>query len=289
MTLVVGHDGSDSGDDAATLGASLSASTDEDLVVVSVFPEENPIGIGRVDAEWVGYMRQQAEEMSGCARRFLEGRGVAATYRVVGSSSAAHGLDDIASETGASMIVVGSSRRGARRRISPGSTGERLLHGAVCPIAVAPRGLREKPADTAVRRIGVAFVDVPEAHEALRVAAALVEQTGASLTLYTVVAPRAEIFAPVTGRDAEEAFLGAVREAAREALDAAVAGLGFEAADELLEGDVVDELAALDDRECDLLVCGSRGYGPVRRVLLGGVASKLVRRAACPVVVVPRA
>jgi nucleotide-binding universal stress UspA family protein len=83
--------------------------------------------------------------------------------------------------------------------------------------------------------------------------------------------------------------MGAVRDAARAALDEALASLPFEAADELLEGDVVDELAALDDHECDLLVCGSRGYGPVRRVLLGGVARKLTRRAACPVMVVPRA
>ena len=37
-----------------------------------------------------------------------------------------------------------------------------------------------------------------------------------------------------------------------------------------------------------MLVIGSRGYGPVRRVLLGGVARKLIRRAACPLVVVPR-
>lgn len=288
MTVVVGHDGSDSGDDAAVLGAQVSGSTGEDLVVVAVYPEENPIGLGRVDAEWVGYMRAQAEEMNGCARRFLDERGVDADYRVIGSSSAAHGLDDVAEQTGASMIVVGSARHGARRRISAGSTGERLLHGAICPVAVAPRGQRERAAGDQVRRIGVAYLDAPEAREALSVATALVERTGASLTLYTVVAPRAEIFSPLIGRDAEESFLGAVREAARAALDAAVASLPFEAADELLEGDVVEALAALDDHECDLLVCGSRGYGPVRRVLLGGVASRLVRRAACPIVVVPR-
>ena len=80
----------------------------------------------------------------------------------------------------------------------------------------------------------------------------------------------------------------AVRESVREAVDRALESLDIEAADELLEGNVVDELAALDERECDLLVCGSRGYGPVRRVLLGGVLRKLIRRAACPVVVVPR-
>ena len=34
--------------------------------------------------------------------------------------------------------------------------------------------------------------------------------------------------------------------------------------------------------------CGSRGYGPVRRVLLGGVSSRVVRHAKVPVVVAPR-
>lgn len=291
MTIVVGHDGTDSGDDAAALGARLARATGERLLVVSVYPEEAPIGVGRVDAEWVAYMREQAQEVTAGARAFLEGRGVLADHRVVGSGSAAHGLDDVAEAEAASLIVVGSSPKGARRRISPGSTGERLLHGAICPVAVAPRGLREGDPGTPVERIGVAFVDTPEGHEAVRVAGSLAERTGASVTLFTVVAPRAEVFSPVIGRDAEEAFLAAVRESAQAAQDAAVASLpaGVPASEELLEGDVVDELAALDEREVDLLVCGSRGYGPVRRVLLGGVLRRLIRRAACPVVVVPRA
>ncbi len=290
MSVVIGHDGSDSGDDAAVLGAQLAHATGDALVVVAVYPEENPIGPGRVDAEWVAYMREQAEEVSGHARGFLEGRGVQAEYRVVGSRSAAHGLDDVAEADGASVIVVGSSRRGARRRISPGSTGDRLLHGAICPVAVAPRGLREHASDTPVKRIGVAYVDSSEAREALRFAAALATETGARLTLYTVVAPRAEIFSPVIGRDAEEAFMATVREDAQAAQESALASLpeGVEGETELIEGDVVDELAALDEHEIDVLVCGSRDYGPVRRVLLGGVLRRLIRRAACPLVVVPR-
>ena len=38
----------------------------------------------------------------------------------------------------------------------------------------------------------------------------------------------------------------------------------------------------------DLLVVGSRGYGPLRRVLLGSVSSELMHSAPCPVMVVPR-
>jgi nucleotide-binding universal stress UspA family protein len=38
----------------------------------------------------------------------------------------------------------------------------------------------------------------------------------------------------------------------------------------------------------DLLICGSRGYGPLRAVLLGGVSRRLTAEARCPVIVLPR-
>jgi len=92
------------------------------------------------------------------------------------------------------------------------------------------------------------------------------------------------------GWDAERAFLATARETYQLALDTAIAGLppGIEATGHLLSGNVVDVLADLDENDIDLLFCGSRGYGPALRVILGGVSSRLVRRARSPVVVVPR-
>ena len=55
----------------------------------------------------------------------------------------------------------------------------------------------------------------------------------------------------------------------------------------LLEGDA-RELLARESGELDLLVVGSRGFGPLRAVLLGSVSSALVRSAESPLVVVPR-
>ena len=49
-----------------------------------------------------------------------------------------------------------------------------------------------------------------------------------------------------------------------------------------------EEVLAEESQTADLVVVGSRGYGPHRAVLLGSVSGRLVREAACPVIVVPR-
>jgi nucleotide-binding universal stress UspA family protein len=52
-------------------------------------------------------------------------------------------------------------------------------------------------------------------------------------------------------------------------------------------GDPADVLVDLSQR-IDLLVCGSRGYGPLRGVLLGSVTRRVIAEAHCPVIVLPR-
>jgi nucleotide-binding universal stress UspA family protein len=41
-------------------------------------------------------------------------------------------------------------------------------------------------------------------------------------------------------------------------------------------------------RDVDLIVTGSRGWGPIRRVALGSLSDRLIHHASCPVLVVPR-
>jgi nucleotide-binding universal stress UspA family protein len=54
-----------------------------------------------------------------------------------------------------------------------------------------------------------------------------------------------------------------------------------------LAGDAADQLIARSEGT-DLMVIGSRGYGPLRAVLAGGVSGRVARDAHCPVIVVPR-
>ncbi|MGH2973909.1 MAG: universal stress protein [Solirubrobacterales bacterium] len=48
------------------------------------------------------------------------------------------------------------------------------------------------------------------------------------------------------------------------------------------------EVLVEHSQQLDLLVLGSRGYGPVKSVLLGSVSSHVLRNAQCPVLVAPR-
>jgi nucleotide-binding universal stress UspA family protein len=56
---------------------------------------------------------------------------------------------------------------------------------------------------------------------------------------------------------------------------------------EALVGEPAEVLVDLS-QHLDLLVCGSRGYGPARAVLLGSVSRRVASEAHCPVIVVPR-
>jgi nucleotide-binding universal stress UspA family protein len=80
----------------------------------------------------------------------------------------------------------------------------------------------------------------------------------------------------------------AARERAASALERALTAAGRAPdAGHVFTGEPVDALVGLSER-VDLVVCGSRGYGPIRSVLLGGAGHGLLRDARCPVLVVPR-
>ncbi|MEU4162071.1 universal stress protein [Actinoplanes sp. NPDC026670] len=281
--VIVGVDGGPTSADAITLGRWAATTLDAPLVVAAVHPAPSAIGSGRVDAEWISDRRAAAERALDEARAHQT---TDAEYRVIASSSAAHGLHDLAEQLAAALIVVGSSAAAPTARTFAGSTARRLLAGSVCPVAVAPAGMPTPPGT--LGRIGVAYVDTPDGRAALTTAARLATRTGTPLRLVTVVT-RGDAARPfLLGSDAERAFLDTARESYEEALRKAAESVPEATVEwELRTGDVVESLAELDD--VDVLFCGSRGYGPARRVLLGGVSARLLHRARRPVVVVPRA
>jgi nucleotide-binding universal stress UspA family protein len=282
--VIAGVDGGQAGRDATVLGRWAADVLGVPLVVAVVHPAPAALGSGRIDAEWVADRHRAAEQVLDGAREFLQGWSGPIQYRMVASSSAAHGLHDLAEELSAAAIVVGSGKAAAKQRLFAGSTANRLLAGSVCPIAVAPAEM-EPPGG--LGRIGVAYIDTPDGRAALDEAARLARRTRTPIRLYTVVVAADATLPFLIGDDAERAFLHTARETFEESLARAAEAVPDLDVDwEIRSGDVVETLSELDD--VDVLFCGSRGYGPARRVLLGGVSSRLVRGARRPLVLVPR-
>jgi nucleotide-binding universal stress UspA family protein len=89
------------------------------------------------------------------------------TRAVLGSTAAeiARGLQQIATEEHADLVVVGTSRRGAIGRLAPGATSQRIINGSRCPVVVVPHDY-ELPSRLSV--VGVAYVPTTEGDRALR-------------------------------------------------------------------------------------------------------------------------
>jgi nucleotide-binding universal stress UspA family protein len=184
--------------------------------------------------------------------------------------------------------VIGSSARGPVGRVSPTAVTDRLLHGAPCPVAVAPAGFSAADAERP-QVIGVAFTDTPDGRAALSFAASLAIACRARVRVFSVAEPPSSLVAGTIDALAIDYVRRAHLEGAKAALELASDELSHlpSVTCELLTGHAPEALAAVS-AELDLLVCGSRAYGPVRTVLLGGTSHALVRTAACPVLVVPQ-
>jgi nucleotide-binding universal stress UspA family protein len=278
MKILVGYDGSDGGRDALELTRVLAEATDAGVLVVTVLPY-GPLPIPyeileEEEAERAGPLFEEA-------RRRL-GEMVVAT-RAFGGGSPAGVINDLAEREGVETIVVGSPHRGSVGRTLIGSVADGLLHGAPCEVMTAPRGFAAEEHGL-FRTIAVAYDDTEEAKAALARAEVVALACRATIVVYTVAAPPAVVpgAAGYTPAIAPEA--GPIVTRAVKGVDERLAATG-----RALSGTPGPTIvAACEELGADLLVAGSRGYGPVMRVLLGSVSTQLVHESPCPVLVVPR-
>lgn len=148
---------------------------------------------------------------------------------------------------------------------------------------VAPRGYASDEHGP-FRTIAVAYDDTPEAKAALKRAEAIALACRATIVVYTVTAPPTVVPSATGYAPADPPDAGAIVTRTVKAVDERLAATGRALYG--APGPVIVE--ACEEVGADLLVAGSRGYGPVRRALLGSVSTQLVHRAPCPVLVVPR-
>lgn len=279
MRLLVALDNREGGWDALELarvignGERVSA-----LLVTVLYPGAIP----------VDYEIPPEEEADETKSLFAEAReklpGVEVETQAYEGGSPAGILTRIAEREDFDAIVIGSPHRGVLGRVMTGSVASSLLNGAPADVAVAPRGYAAHEHEVP-RTIAVGYDGAPESRVALRHAEAIAHRSNAKLEILTVVRPPVVAPVMVPGISAPssppepEKMLG-------EALESVDSILPAECA--RLDGDPARELVEACEEGVDLLVVGSRGYGPITRVLVGSVSREVARKASCPVLVAKR-
>jgi nucleotide-binding universal stress UspA family protein len=197
------------------------------------------------------------------------------------AGSLAEQAEVVTSEDAAELIVIASPSDVVQGRVSLDEAGRRLLEGALCPVAVAPRGFGDED-DREIRRIDIGIDGGREANVAFALAAKIARAHDARLRAIAVAEPAFELAGTLRPVDPRE------RERLLRHLDHAADGLpGIWVETELSEG-LPDQILRGFARDADLLVLGSRSsYGGEGRVSLGDTGERILRASPAPVLLVP--
>ena len=272
--IVVGVDEHEGGRDAIALATKLLA-PDGELTLAYVYAGD-PHVYRSASPAFDASERERAREL---LERTRQETGVQANLRWRGSPSVGRGLHELCEVIGADLLVVGSSRRGLLGRVLIGDDTRAALNGAPCAIAIAPAAYSQQP--VAMRGIGVAYNGSPESEHAVAVAREIASECGAKLSAFEAVSlpTYATVGGPVAIDDALEGIVDDARQRIAE-----LGGVEPHAA----YGYPAEELGVYS-ASLDLLIVGSRGYGPIGRLIHGSTSQQLVHSARCPLLVLPRA
>ncbi|MGZ6617705.1 MAG: universal stress protein [Solirubrobacteraceae bacterium] len=273
MQIVVGVDDHEGGRDAIAL-AKVLARPQSEITLVYVYCGDPRVYQGREKPPVVTDRERTLERIETLRHEV----GIDADIRYVGATSPGRGLHELAEHQHADLLVVGSSSRGLVGRVLTGDDTRAALNGAPCAIAIAPAGYCLAP--PSMREIGVGYDASSESERALGLARRLAAVTGARLSAFQAI-PIPRFAFQNTTASVDEVIGDRLAEAR-----ARMSGLGGLEA-HVAYGHPAEELG-LYSASVDLLIVGSRSYGPIGRVIHGSTSQQLAHSARCPVLVLPR-
>ncbi len=251
---------------------------------------ENPPHRMYVDA-----LRQQADRRLGELREHLVQDGIHPNVRVeVGLPSRA--IEEIARELNADLLVLGTHGRTGLDHLLIGSTAERVVRTAPCPVLTVrtpKQGEVEAglpAASLSVDRDILVPVDFSDCSlDALEYAVQIAKTFGAGLTVLHVLEP---VFFGLdfTLRQIEERQQ--MRERAQSWLAEVERGLssqGLRTAHKLIGGTPKDAILSFAREQASglgMIIMGTHGRRGLSHLVCGSVAEWIVRYASCPVLAV---
>lgn len=268
--VLIGVDGKQGGRDAIALARQL-AGPDATLALAHVcFPFP-----GRGATEAVPIEREQAQQLLERERRLAE---VDAQLVVGDPWPVGRGLHLLAKQRRADLLVVGSTRRALVGRVLLGDDCLAALDGAPCAVGIASREYASTP--HRLQRLGVGFDGSPQSEAALGVARELAAAHAGMIKAFSVVSPQEVHDTQIPGDWPDPIDKPIDSRSERLARLSGVHGV-------VTYGDPREELAQAG-KELDLLIIGSRGNGPIGRLIHGSVSRYLAGHATCPLLVLAR-
>ena len=277
--IVVGYASDQAGRDAVKLAARLAAALSSQVTVVYPY---HPLLASVTGEEAERYVREEVTALTAGIDRLA-----APAYHWSPSPWPIHALHELASYEKTDLIVFGAAREGLADHLHV-SLMERMVHGAPCAVGVAPAGYADGgPAEA--RRIGVGFSDSEEGRKAIHLAQELAEIVVGELEVIAGSGLSPALASYAFSSPSLPAVEDEMYAETKATLERVAGDLGGSAPVHLetIRGDPSGVLIERSNN-LDILMLGSRAYGPLRHVLLGSVSARVMREAHCPVLVVPR-
>jgi len=245
------------------------------------------------------YLEDTREAAEKRLKDLADEHGITGTCEAEVGGPAFDGICKIARKTGADLIVTPTHGRSGLKHLLLGSTAERLIQHAPCPVFVTRERKKERPtraktSATGSDRIDTILVPVDFSHsslEGLKYAIQFARKVSAKILVLSVIhygyAYTADGYAMYDLSPLEEAaHAAAEREMQLFVRRVRFGAVKFETAIEI--GPPVQQICAFaEKRKADLIITPTHGYTGFQHVMIGSTAEQVVRRAACPVLVVP--
>jgi len=283
-TIVIGTALTDTSDDVVRTGVAVARATGATpwLVNVHSLPDSPAEIFGAVDGGWIDeYEKALRDKLAQQAQRTgLTGLPGFAPHQLYSAMGSTYGeIVELAQRVRADLIVLGASESGALHRLFLGSTADGVVRKAPCPVLVVRAGSTFPPA-----RVEIPVDLSPLSASAFRQGMEFLTCLGRPVETETLF-----VLNPL---EVSGSLHFAPDQIERFALDElrrflAANGASPETAQVRTGYPWEEILAVLEERRPDLVILGTHGRKGFERLMLGSVASAVMHRAACNLLIVP--
>jgi nucleotide-binding universal stress UspA family protein len=271
---------------AAALATSHGATLDALSVIINVIPPPVP-EMGMMPIVITDELRAAA---TAALQEFVKTCGAAqATVKVIDTATPVIGIVDYACETQADLIVMGTRGWGGFDRVMFGSTTERVLHEAPCPVLTIPPSARDVRANGELHmdQILCAYDFSRSSARALELGRGFAQEHHGRVTLLHVLEMLSPEDAHTIAHYRVAEYVSIRQQEARQQLKAVLPGENGtwrDPCDRVEVGSAPKTiLRVAREMNADLIVMGAQSHGALGTMLLGSTTHTVMRRATCPV------